>query len=157
MNAVITAIGHDHDPEAHGPESETAFLHVRGMHCTSCEDFIETVAASTEGIPEAEASYASDMAKVAYDPSWHDPSDLPALLTQAGYEAHLKAPETEMADQNTAARLVFGGFFGMMVMVAYIVLLYPLHLGGEGLVNLNSQGASTSSPISGRLPRSFSS
>jgi Cu2+-exporting ATPase len=45
-----------------------------------------------------------------------------------------------MADQNTAARLVFGGFFGMMVMVAYIVLLYPVHLGGEGLVNLNSQG-----------------
>lgn len=30
--------GHDH--AAHAPETETAFLHVRGMHCTSCEDFI---------------------------------------------------------------------------------------------------------------------
>jgi copper chaperone CopZ len=40
-------------------ESETAFLHVRGMHCTSCEDFIETVVASTEGLHEAEASYAT--------------------------------------------------------------------------------------------------
>ena len=68
---------HDHDHGAHGPESETAFLHVRGMHCTSCEDFIETVAASTEGIHEAEASYASNTAKVAYDPSRYDPSDLP--------------------------------------------------------------------------------
>jgi Cu2+-exporting ATPase len=70
--------GHGHDHGAHEPASETAFLHVRGMHCTSCEDFIESVAASTDGIHEAEASYASDMAKVAYDPSWHDPSDLPA-------------------------------------------------------------------------------
>ena len=132
--------GDGHDHAAHETETETAFLHVRGMHCTSCEDFIETVAASTEGLHEAEASYASDMAKVAYDPSRRSESDLPALLTQAGYEAHLKAPEEETADQNTAARLVFGGFFGMMVMVAYIVLLYPVHLGGEGLVDLSSEG-----------------
>jgi len=133
--------GHDHhDHAAHAPETETAFLHVRGMHCTSCEDFIETVAESTEGLHEAEASYASDMAKVAYEPSRHSESDLPALLTQAGYEAHLNASDEETADQNTAARLVFGGFFGMMVMVAYIVLLYPVHLGGEGLVDLSGTG-----------------
>jgi len=129
-----------HDHAAHQQETETAFLHVHGMHCTSCEDFIETVAASTEGLHEAEASYASDMAKVAYDPSRHSESDLPALLTQAGYEAHLTAPEEETASQNTAARLIFGGFFGMMVMAAYIVLLYPVHLGGEGLVDLSSTG-----------------
>ena len=132
--------GHSHDHGTHEPKTETAFLHVRGMHCTSCEDFIETVAESTEGLHEAEASYASDMTKVAYDPERYSESDLPALLTQAGYEAHLKAPEKETADQNTAARLVFGGFFGMMVMVAYIVLLYPIHLGGEGLVDLSSTG-----------------
>jgi len=133
--------GHDHhDHAAHAPETETAFLHVRGMHCTSCEDFIETVAASTEGLHEAEASYASDMAKVSYDPGRYSESDLPDLLTQAGYEAHLKAPDADTADQNTAARLVFGGFFGMMVMAAYIVLLYPVHLGGEGLVDLSSTG-----------------
>ncbi|WP_103019725.1 heavy metal translocating P-type ATPase [Salinibacter altiplanensis] len=132
--------GHNHNHEAHGAETETAFLHVRGMHCTSCEDFIETVAASTDGIHEAEASYASDMAKVAYDPSRHDESDLPALLSQAGYEAHLEAPADEAADQNTAARLIFGGFFGMMVMAVYIVLLYPVHLGGEGLVDLGADG-----------------
>jgi Cu2+-exporting ATPase len=132
--------GHDHDHGTHAPETETAFLHVRGMHCTSCEDFVETVAASTDGIHEAEASYASDMAKVAYDPSRYTPSDLPALLTQAGYEAHLKAPDEETADQNTAARLIFGGFFGMMVMAVYIVLLYPVHLGGAGLVDLSSEG-----------------
>jgi len=110
------------------------------MHCTSCEDIIETVAASTEGLHEAEASYASDMAKVACDPARYAPSDLPALLTQAGYEAHLEAPDEETADQNTAARLVFGGFFAMMVMAVYIVLLYPVHLGGEGLVDLSSTG-----------------
>ena len=132
--------GHHHDHGMHAPETETAFLHVRGMHCTSCEDFIETVAASTDGIHEAEASYASDMAKVAYDPSRYSESDLPALLTQAGYKAHLKAPEEETADQNTAARLIFGGFFGMMVMAVYIVLLYPVHLGGAGLVDLSSEG-----------------
>ena len=132
--------GHDHGHEAHGAETETTFLHVRGMHCTSCEDFIETVAASTDGIHEAEASYASDMAKVAYDPSRHRESDLPALLSQAGYEAHLTAPADETADQNTVARLVFGGFFGMMVMAVYIVLLYPVHLGGEGLVDLGAEG-----------------
>ena len=134
--------GHDHGHHhgTHAPATETAFLHVRGMHCTSCEDFIETVAESTEGLHAAEASYASDMAKVAYDPSRHSESDLPALLTQAGYEAHLKAPDEDTADQDAAVRLVFGGFFTMMVMAVYIVLLYPVHLGGEGLVDLSGTG-----------------
>ena len=36
-----------------------------------------SVRRSTEGIHEAEASYASDTAKVVYDPSRYDPSDLP--------------------------------------------------------------------------------
>lgn len=120
--------------------AETAYLHIQGMHCSSCEDFIETVAQSTEGIQTVEASYASDMAKVTYDPARRHQSDLPDLLTRAGYEASLKAPNDDRAEQDTAARLIFGGFFGMMVMLAYIVLLYPVHLGGQGLVDLSSTG-----------------
>ena len=80
------------------------------------------------------------MAKGACDPPRHGESDLSALPSQAGYEAHLTAPEDETADRDTAARLIFGGLLGTMVMAVYIVLLHPVRLGGEGLVDLGAGG-----------------
>ena len=128
------------DAEAAVPDGAAeSFLRVQGMHCTTCEAFLETVAQHAEGVYRAEASYASDMIKVHHDPSCLPEDELPDLLSRSGYTAHpvtdTDAPDTE--HQNTVARLLIGGFFAMMVMVWYVIFLYPVYYGAEGLLDLS--------------------
>ncbi|MFC6770723.1 cation transporter, partial [Halorubrum pallidum] len=49
-------------------DGETAFLHVDGMHCATCESFLEMTAGDQPGVAAAEASYATDTIRVDYDP-----------------------------------------------------------------------------------------
>ena len=122
-----------------------AYLCMDGMHCATCERFIETLASQEEGIHASEASYASDMVKIWYDPQKVEQNALPDLLTRGGYKAFW--PESERSEEdhtNEVARLVIGGFFAMMSMMFYILFLYPVYLGGEGLMNVEgSEGLFT--------------
>jgi len=47
---------------------EATFLEVDGMHCATCEAFIETVATDTEGVSAASASYVTDTVRIDHDP-----------------------------------------------------------------------------------------
>jgi len=67
-------------------------------------------------------------------------ADLADLLTRGGYTASLDRSDAD-ATADTVARLLFGGFFTMMVMVWYIVFLYPVYAGGTGLVPLEGEFA----------------
>jgi len=126
---------------ASAPEdADDVFLHVDGMHCTACEAFLETVAERQEGIYGAEASYASDMIRVDYDPDRYTPGALQSLLSRGGYDARLDRDEDD-GPSNTAIRLVIGGFFSMMVMVWYVVFFYPVYAGGPGVVALEGDFA----------------
>ncbi len=122
-------------------EAEEAFLHVDGMHCTACEAFLETVAEREAGVYRAEASYASEMVRLHYDAERRAEDALADLLTRGGYTASLDRPDADAAS-DTAARLIFGGFFTMMVMVWYLVFLYPVYAGGSGVVPLEGEFAS---------------
>ena len=109
---------------------ETTFLTVDGMHCATCEVFLESVALDHEGIQAAEASYPSGTVKVTYDPGRVDVSTLPDLLTRAGYTARpVDADGRETIE--SVGRLVIGGFFAMMTMLWYILFLYPAYLGAD--------------------------
>jgi len=121
-------------------DAAEAFLHVDGMHCTACEAFLETVAEQGNGIYRAEASYASEMVRVHYNPEQRAPDALPSLLTRGGYTASHDRPDPDTAS-DSVARLLLGGFFTMMVMVWYVVFLYPVYAGGEGLVPLTGDFA----------------
>jgi Cu2+-exporting ATPase len=121
-------------------DAEEAFLYVDGMHCTACETFLETVAEREAGVYRAEASYASEMVRLRYDADRRTADDLTALLTRGGYTATRDRPDAEQAS-DTVARLLFGGFFTMMVMVWYVIFLYPVYAGGEGLVPLTGDFA----------------
>ena len=120
-------------------DAEEAFLHVDGMHCTACEAFLESVAERAAGVHRAEASYASEMVRLHYD-GRRSEADLASLLTRGGYTASPERAGTDEAS-DTVARLLFGGFFTMMVMVWYIVFLYPVYAGGGGLVALEGEFA----------------
>jgi Cu2+-exporting ATPase len=132
--------------------AETAFVRVDGMHCTSCEAFLESRAEDAPGVHRAEASYASELVRVAYDPDElgasgdgegasdgvdaDGPGDdgtgadelVAALLDAPGYRAR-PADGASTDDHESLGRLLVGGFLGMMVMAWYVLFLYPTYLG----------------------------
>jgi Cu2+-exporting ATPase len=113
------------DPEAAGEET---FLRVDGMHCATCETFLEAVATDADGVRDAEASYPTGTMRVVYDPDAVSPEAVPEVVDGFGYRASLAAA-SETEDHELAGRLIVGGFFGMMTMLWYALFLYPAYLG----------------------------
>ena len=117
-------------------DGETTFLHVDGMHCATCESFLEMTAGEQDGVAAAEASYATDTIRVDYDPDAVDADELPDRLSVAGYSASDRA-DPDAADDDAVVRfLIGGGFFGMMAMLWYVLFLYPTYFGYEPIVDL---------------------
>lgn len=65
-------------------EGETTFLHVDGMHCATCESFLEMTAGEQAGVAAAEASYATDTIRVDYDPDAVGADELPSASRSRG-------------------------------------------------------------------------
>ena len=120
----------DSKPEsAPVPAGETAFLAVSGMHCATCEAFLEARSGAIDGVTAAAASYPAGLLKVTYDPDRTDPETLATRVSGLGYTAsHLEADGREEGTE-AVGRLVIGGFFGMMTMLWYVLFLYPAYLG----------------------------
>ncbi|MDQ2050763.1 cation-translocating P-type ATPase [Natronolimnohabitans sp. A-GB9] len=121
-------------------DGDDAFLAVDGMHCATCEAFLETRATSTEGILGAEASYATDTLRLAYDPETVDDDELADIVSGYGYEARDRdaGRGEDHRDAALVKFLIGGGLFGMMVMVWYAVFLYPTYFGYEPLAEFGS-------------------
>ena len=118
-------------------DGETTFLHVDGMHCATCESFLELTAGEQEGVAAAEASYATDTIRVDYDPDAVSADELPERLSVAGYSASDRAdPEPDGDDVAVVRFLIGGGFFGMMAMLWYVLFLYPTYFGYEPILDL---------------------
>ncbi|MFB6131244.1 MAG: heavy metal translocating P-type ATPase [Salinigranum sp.] len=114
-------------------DAATAFLDVEGMHCKTCEAFIEGTAAGNDGVYAAEASYTTEMVKLTYDPAELEEDALPSLVSRLGYRATLPGTTTagEEDEWFTVERIrtVLGVLGAMAVMVLYIFFLYPTYLG----------------------------
>ena len=117
-------------------DGETTFLHVDGMHCATCESFLEMTAGEQDGVAAAEASYATDTIRVDYDPEAVDADELPDRLSVAGYSASDRADPDAEDDDAVVRFLIGGGFFGMMAMLWYVLFLYPTYFGYEPIVDL---------------------
>jgi len=117
-------------------EGETTFLHVDGMHCATCESFLEMTAGEQAGVAAAEASYATDTIRVDYDPDAVGADELPERLSVAGYSASNRADPDAEGDDAVVRFLIGGGFFGMMAMLWYVVFLYPTYFGYEPFLDL---------------------
>ena len=118
---------------------ESAFFAVDGMHCTTCEAFIESRAETDDGIHAVEASYATDTVRVRYDPDVLEEDEIPGLLSGYGYTASRRSDGRPDDDTNEIAKfLAGGGFFGMMVMVWYALFLYPTYFGYEPVADFGS-------------------
>ncbi|THE66757.1 cation-translocating P-type ATPase [Salinadaptatus halalkaliphilus] len=118
--------------------TDDAFLAVEGMHCSTCEAFLETTAESADGILAAEASYATETVRLVYDPDRLEADTLPDIVSGYGYSARertIDSGDDAETDQALVTFLIGGGLFGMMVMVWYAVFLYPTYFGYEPVVD----------------------
>jgi Cu2+-exporting ATPase len=124
--------GDDRDRNLDDLDGEDAFLAVDGMHCSTCEAFLETTAEREPGVLGATASYATDTIRLVYDPDRLAADNLSDLVSGYGYTASDRsAADGDAGADDGLAPLLLGGFFGMMVMVWYVLFLYPTYFGLE--------------------------
>ncbi|MFC3959362.1 heavy metal translocating P-type ATPase [Halovivax cerinus] len=111
--------------------ADEAFLAVDGMHCATCEGFVSLLGEREDGIVSVEASYATDTARVVYDPDRVDADALPETISGYGYEARDRAGtgRNTRTAENLVTRLLVGGFLSMLVMPWYLFYLYPGYVG----------------------------
>jgi len=122
----------DEDGATEVPDSyESTFLRIDGMHCATCETFIESRAAKTEGVGAVDASYITETVRIDHEPSL-SPDAFEETLTGLGYRAYQRDdPRAErQATEQTMLRLVVGVIFGMFVMLPYVALIYPMYFDG---------------------------
>jgi Cu2+-exporting ATPase len=120
-------------------EGEVTYLSVDGMHCATCERFLEMTATDHEGVEAAAASYATDTMKVVYDPEAVAEADVPDIVTRSGYRA-FQREEGGNEEDPTIGRLLIGAFLGMMTMMWYILFVYPQHFGFDPVVDFGVFG-----------------
>ncbi|MEM4780492.1 MAG: cation-translocating P-type ATPase, partial [Halalkalicoccus sp.] len=116
------------DPEL----GETTYLSIDGMHCKTCELFIESIAREVEGVYDAESSYATDMVRIQYDPKKLGVDELASKISKLGYRASLPTEEDEDAESRfefEKYRSVIALLVMMPVMAPYILFIYPTYLG----------------------------
>ncbi|MBV0901372.1 heavy metal translocating P-type ATPase [Haloarcula salina] len=120
----------DSPPEGH----ERLFLRVNGMHCATCEAFIESLAADTDGITAVAVSYVTETARVDYDPDRLTPAEVRDALSAAGYTATDREDTVaeHAAEEDLMWRVAAGAMLGMWVMMPYVIFVYPLHFGLYG-------------------------
>jgi Cu2+-exporting ATPase len=124
----------DSEDDADGPDlpeyTETAYLSVGGLHCSACETFVATSAMEADGVLDAQVSYATDTAKIAYDPNEIDRADLPGTISRLGYSAWLSdgKGEADETDSRDNQRILIGSLAGMLVMLGYGLVLYRSYL-----------------------------
>jgi len=85
------------------PDHEATFLEVDGMHCATCEAFIETVATRTDGVSAASASYVTDTVRIDHDPERASVDDLSDAVSGLGYSAY-PATTPSLAGRRTTWR-----------------------------------------------------
>ena len=117
------------DEPAVPADHEATFLEIEGMHCATCEAFIETVATRTDGVSAASASYVTDTVRIDHDPETVTSEDLSEAVSGLGYTAYPRddAFSRRQADNMATARLAAGVLVGMAVMLQYIVIIYPTY------------------------------
>ena len=125
---VAAEDAHPNVPEG----AETAYLSIDGMHCQTCEGFIELLAEEEEGVHEARASYATEMVQVVYDPDRIDRDAIGTALSRLGYQAH--GPDEE--NDSLRSRVEFGKYRAVLaailmmpVLILYVLFIYPVYLG----------------------------
>ncbi|MCU4925577.1 cation-translocating P-type ATPase [Halobacteria archaeon AArc-dxtr1] len=110
---------------------ESTYLEVDGMHCATCEAFIESAARDVSGVSDASSSYVTDTVRIDHDPDAVSQAEIREAISGLGYSAYDRedAFSRRQADNWALGRIVVGVLVGMMVMLQYLVIIYPTYFG----------------------------
>ncbi|MXR52672.1 heavy metal translocating P-type ATPase [Halovenus sp. WSH3] len=120
--------------------AEQVYLHIDGMHCATCEAFLERRATNREGVFDAAASYVTETIRIEYDPEQITVDELEDALTTVGYsvvpreslvtvaDVHERRWDDRQLDDMLGFRYAAGVLFGLFMMLPYITVVYPVHL-----------------------------
>ncbi|QCS44480.1 cation-translocating P-type ATPase [Natrinema versiforme] len=114
------------------PDHEATFLEVDGMHCATCEAFIESAATTIDGVSNASSSYVTDTVRIDHDPDRVSTADLKDEISGLGYSAYSRDDSFSRRRANDweMGRVAVGVLMGMSVMLQYLVIIYPTYFGG---------------------------
>lgn len=71
------------------PNSQVSLLNLTGMHCSSCAGLIERSLKKVNGVTDVNVNFASEKARIVYNPSTAKIEDLIKGVESAGYSASL--------------------------------------------------------------------
>lgn len=75
--------------------NQVAFLNITGMHCSSCAGLIERSVKKVNGVTEANVNFATEKARIVYNPGQAKVEDLIKGVETAGYKASLPGEKEE--------------------------------------------------------------
>jgi heavy metal translocating P-type ATPase len=130
-----------HQPQEQSDgDTEEVYLHIDGMHCSTCEDFLERRVTDVAGVVGAAASYVTETIRVEYDPAKTTLDDLEDALTTVGYsvvpreelttvaDVHDRRWDDRQLDDMLGYRYAAGILFGITMLLPYVAVVYPVHL-----------------------------
>ena len=119
---------------------EEVYLHIDGMHCSTCESFLQRRALNESGVVDAAASYVTETIRVEYYPEETSLEELESALTTVGYsgvpredlvtvaDTHDRRWDDRQLDDMLGYRYAAGILFGLTMLLPYVAVVYPVHL-----------------------------
>jgi len=111
-----------------GLHLSTAYFVLDGMWCASCARVAEKVIKKSEGVVDAQVSFAAGKARIDYDPHATDIKEIVRRVEKLGYTLTQigtdESAKTGAAEERLLIQVFVAFAFGMQVMLIYIVKLY---------------------------------
>ncbi|MCR4274684.1 MAG: heavy metal translocating P-type ATPase [Candidatus Campbellbacteria bacterium] len=80
----------------------TKTYNIKGMHCASCAAIIEKTFKKTDGVTSVQVNYGTETAKVSFDESKTNPTDLSKKIEPLGYS--LRLPDSPSVKETSPVR-----------------------------------------------------
>lgn len=107
--------------------TQVALLSLSGMHCSSCAGLIERSLKKVPGVTEANVNFASEKARIVFNPTTTKVEDLVKGVENAGYKATLPGEEVENQKEKRAHEISYWfskfvmGFILSLPMILFMV------------------------------------
>lgn len=114
-------------------------LNIKGMTCASCVNRIEKTLKKDTGVLSASVNLATEKARVSYDDSKLNSSQVIALVEKAGYEASeakTEAPDPASSLDGEKFRLLLSVFLTLPLVIPMIADMFGAHLMIPGWIQL---------------------
>lgn len=106
-------------------------VHIAGLHCASCIQFIEEALLRTPGVLQATVSPGTEMAVISYVPKEANFAAIKTAVESTGYQTIHRIEEMESVDQETASHqreyesLMRKFWFAVVIAIPVLLVAYP--------------------------------